>query len=357
MWTHPQPAPMAATAVSPSSCSVEQVAGARHHAAGSSSCVIGQNLGCYPGERKMWLVAPCHGTFRCDGFELQCKSSRITEKPGRRHNCTCFEYEATTPEGRLVAGMVPLELSHSRLVEGSIRHARFVPNTTAEILHATFAFWNVLDRIMLQSSRSNYQTGYVREVQVRRMVQLVTAPGVRTYCEVGMNGGHSASAMLHANPELVVHSFDIMFWNYSWPVANILSTAFGHRFVMHPGDSRVTVPQWAAEQRAAASSAGGGVSCDVILVDGDHSLSGASADLHNFRPLASPGAPVIIDDTATAPGAALKALAKAGELRVHENFGPYDPPSRFNRCLRTINRGAMCLPWGFSVGEYVRPSG
>ena len=96
------------------------------------------------------------------------------------------------------------------------------------------------------SSRSNYQTGYVQEVQVRRMDQLVSEPGVRTYCEVGMNGGHSAAAMLLANPHLTVHSFDLMFWNYSRPVVRLLGTAFGDRFISHPGNSRVAV-WWAAE--------------------------------------------------------------------------------------------------------------
>ena len=186
---------------------------------------------------------------------------------------------------------------------------------------------------------------------MRRMVQLVTAPGVKTYCEIGMNGGHSASAMLLANPLLTVHSFDIMYWNYSWPVARLLSTTFGQRFVLHPGNSRYTVPEWTSETTG-RSAAARTQPCDMILVDGDHSFTGAATDLKNFRPLAAPGAPVVVDDTATAPGSALKSLARDGILFVRENFGPYDPPSRFNRCLRTYNRGAMCLPWGFSVAQF-----
>ena len=277
----------------------------------------------------------------------------MSEKPGHRHNCTCFEYEAIGADGRMVAGSVPHEMARSRLVEGSIKHARFIPNTTEEIMHATFTFWNVLDRVMWQSSRSNYQTGYVREMQVRRMVQLVANPSVKTYCEVGMNGGHSASAMLQANPSLTVHSFDMMFWNYSWPVAQWLSLAFGNRFVLHPGNSRHTVPAWAEQLSRSAATPSEKAPCDVILVDGDHSMQGASADLRNFRTLARSLAPVVVDDTATAPGGALKDLERAGTLRIVENYGPYDPPSRFNRCLRTVNRGHMCLPWGFSIAQYV----
>lgn len=150
----------------------------------SGRCELGTHYGCYAGERKMWTILPCHGSFKCDDFELQCKSSRVTEKPGHVHNCTCFEYEARqTPHGPMVQGNVPESIRQSRLRENAINEARFVPQTDAEIIHATFTFWNVLDRVMLVSSKSNWQTGYVREMQVRRMQQLVTQPGVRTYCE------------------------------------------------------------------------------------------------------------------------------------------------------------------------------
>ena len=64
--------------------------------------------------------------------------------------------------------------------------------------------------------------------------------------------------------------------------------------------------------------------------------------------------PRFVDDTATSPGLALQRLASSGALRIRESYGPYDPPSRFNRCLRTYNRGPMCLPWGFSVAQYVQ---
>ena len=107
------------------------------------------------------------------------------------------------------------------------------------------------------------------------------------------------------------------------------------------------MPDWAAERKRDNSPP-----CDVLLVDGDHSQQGAAADLNNFRPLAVPGAPIIVDDIATAPGAALTALERAGTIIVRETYGPYDAPSRHNRCLRTVNRGQMCLPWGFSIAEY-----
>jgi hypothetical protein len=128
----------------------------------------------------MWVRPQCHGWFRCDGFELQCRMR--LERHGV-HNCTCFEYEALRSDGTLARGLVPDSISGSRLVERSIFEPRFVPNATDEILHATFTLWNLLDRIMLEHSHSNYQTGYLREVQLRRMVSLVRSTRARTYCE------------------------------------------------------------------------------------------------------------------------------------------------------------------------------
>ena len=54
----------------------------------------------------------------------------------------------------------------------------------SEALGAIFTWWNVLDGVMAAHSRIHWQTGYVRELQLRRMVQLVQAPGVSHYCEV-----------------------------------------------------------------------------------------------------------------------------------------------------------------------------
>lgn len=61
---------------------------------------------------------------------------------------------------------------------------RFVPRSTKEALTAIFAQWNMLDALMYIHTRNNFATGYLRELQVRRMVQLVRSPHVKTYCEV-----------------------------------------------------------------------------------------------------------------------------------------------------------------------------
>ena len=101
---------------------------------------------------------------------------------------------------------------------------RFVPKNDTELYSSIFTLWNILDRQMFHyDAKYNYQTGYTRELQLRRMVDLVREDHVNTYCEIGMNGGHSVSAMLEANPKITVHVFDTMQFNYSHPIANILS--------------------------------------------------------------------------------------------------------------------------------------
>ena len=164
-----------------------------------------------------------------------------------------------------------------------IGQPRFVGRKREERLVATFALWNVLDRVMATHSKSNWQMGYIREVQVRRMLELVA--DARVYCEIGMNGGHSAAAMLIGNPHVVVHSFDLYEHEYAVPTASFLNLTFGDRFVSHLGNSRTSVPAWVAENNNR---------CDMLLVDGDHSAKGAMLDLINLRPAAAEGARVVV---------------------------------------------------------------
>ena len=96
---------------------------------------------------------------------------------------------------------------------------------------------------MYQHDANRYQTGYLREIQVRRMVQLVRAPHVKTYCEVGMNGGHSVSAMLLANQNVTAHVFDLFKWKYSAPVVSLLNMTFSpERFDVHAGYAGTRCP-------------------------------------------------------------------------------------------------------------------
>ena len=53
--------------------------------------------------------------------------------------------------------------------------ARFVPEYS-EVFASIFTWWNALDALMATTADIPWQTGYVREVQVRRMVALSAQP-------------------------------------------------------------------------------------------------------------------------------------------------------------------------------------
>jgi hypothetical protein len=237
--------------------------------------------------------------------------------------------------------------------------ARFLPANMSELLPTVFATWNVLDAIMFALEPSEkYQTGYVRELQVRRMIQLIRRANVSTYCEVGMNGGHSVAAMLLANVNVSAHVFDLFKWSYSSLVANVLNTTFRGRVSFYPGYSHRTLSTFTAAARAS------GVTCDVILVDGGHTFRAAHMDIDELQSVATADTRVVLDDIGMPPGYALKVHNRTGTLRIEERYGPYKARALHNPCMRSPpggHRGAhpkgfrMCPFWGFAVSRYLRP--
>jgi len=129
----------------------------------------------------------------------------------------------------------------------------------------------------------------------------VRLPGVRTYCEVGFNGGHTAAAVLSATRDVTVRSFDIGSYgvhtarNAAW-----LARMHPKRFNFTMGNSLTTVTQLARRVAAGLEPP-----CDVILVDGSHDDQPTYKDLAHFRKAASPGAFVITDDLDSPSGLAV----------------------------------------------------
>jgi len=241
----------------------------------------------------------------------------------------------------------PLEsvgLAAVRLQETEYGTGRFRPTNQDELYASIFTLWNVLDATMRTHDPKRYQAGYVREIQLRKMMQLVSRPTIKNYCEIGMNGGHATAAMLTANPDLVAHVFDMLDFNYSKPVAAFLSTVFGERFVLHSGNTHAVLRGWARSFSRR---------CDLMFIDGDHSRAGAKQDMLEMAVAAAPGAALVVDDLATGPGEALTELASAEAplLTVPEQYGPYAPNSTHNPCLRT-QAGPLCIAWGFAVARY-----
>ena len=121
----------------------------------------------------------------------------------------------------------------------------------------------------------------------------------------------------------------------------------------HNGSSLVKVPEWTQKPRMYG---GGAKLCDMLLVDGDHSSSGAFKDLINFRAAAAPTSILVVDDINADPGEALRWAQARSLLRVSEVYGPFDAPSIYNPCMRASRGSSLCLSWGFAVGRYVEAS-
>lgn len=127
-------------------------------------------------------------------------------------------------------------------------------------------------------------------------------PYVKHICEIGFNGGHSASLWLLANPTAKVTMFDL--WEHPYAntgLAFLRSTEAKQlglrdvdtRLTIVKGSSIETVPQYARENP--------GDKCDVISVDGGHNLDVAGADLKNMKSLGTPRTVLFLDDTDCAP--------------------------------------------------------
>lgn len=256
---------------------------------------------------------------------------------------------------------------------------RFVSSPHDGSLHASiYTWWGILDKLMVRSLKGQPTPpmaslyGYLRSgAQLNRYIEAIRRPGVRRYCEVGTNGGHGTVAMLLANPQLSIVSFDMWAWPYSRAVFDLLSASFPGRLRAYVGSSygdaaargarianlhgymppagacgsaasptdefigRASLRE--AASRHAKGSGGRGVNgttaastvacfaelvrrgveppCDVMLVDGDHGMEGSLADLANVAHLAPCGPHTLLaDDTSRLDEFAKTGVPPAAEL-------------------------------------------
>lgn len=244
---------------------------------------------------------------------------------------------------------------------------RFVPATYDAYLAAVLTLWNVLD-LNLHDLRGGYNAhsvrllnttkpvrgtpyGYMKQVQLGLYSKLVwQRPEVKTFCEIGVNGGHGTAAMLLASPTLVAHSFTMVAQPYHEKALDLLTRYFGSRFHSYPGDSATSVPEFVKANR-------GKVWCDIISVDGDHSFAAAKRDILAMAPLAAPGAILLIDDIneTPGPGDALKEAEKMGVVKIDSfRLWPHGSPS--NPCWRRWRGMPLCRNWGIATAKYLTQS-
>lgn len=155
--------------------------------------------------------------------------------------------------------------------------------------------WTELDEVLrpFKPLAEGYATQSSR--QTEQYAALAAAPAVRTICETGFNGGHSALLYLLANPTAHVISFDLGKYAYTDAAAQWLAAKFPQRFELIRGDSTQTVPRLVAERPD--------LRCDFISVDGGHTEEVATADVWNLARIAtlSPSGDaanvLLVDDT------------------------------------------------------------
>jgi len=122
------------------------------------------------------------------------------------------------------------------------------------------------------------------------LVDLVRRTSARTVLEIGFNVGLSSQAMLSAAPDVRVVSFDLGFHTYIGRAKEYVDRRFPGRHELVLGDSRATLPTYAAKA--------GRQMFDLAFVDGGHELEVVRADLRNARTLCKSNAHVMVDDLA-----------------------------------------------------------
>lgn len=130
-------------------------------------------------------------------------------------------------------------------------------------------------------------SGQLKEQQMV-YVKLAQLPFVKTICETGFNAGHSALIWLTANVDAEVYSFDMGEHEYAKKMAKHLQNKYPGRLMVTWGDSTKTLPQFKRDHPE--------VNCDLIVVDGGHTVPVATADFSNLRNLASDTNIVVFDD-------------------------------------------------------------
>jgi len=112
-----------------------------------------------------------------------------------------------------------------------------------------------------------------------------TFSNARTIAQTGFNGGHSASVILGARPNITLTSFDLGEHAYVDQASEFIDLRFPDRHKLIIGDSQETLRDYPAE-----------TPFDLVFVDGGHSEEVALADLLNFADLSVKNGVVIMDD-------------------------------------------------------------
>lgn len=118
----------------------------------------------------------------------------------------------------------------------------------------------------------------------------------RNYLEVGVRRGRSVCAVAAQTPACDLHLFDMWISNYAGmdnPGPDLVRSELGKvghsgETAFVDGDSHKTLPRYLGEHPS--------LMLDLITVDGDHSIEGATQDLCDVLPRLAIGGAIVFDD-------------------------------------------------------------
>ena len=136
----------------------------------------------------------------------------------------------------------------------------------------------------------------------------------------GFNAGHSSFNYLTARRDVRVHSFDSGAHNYTLAMVSYLQRIFPGRLNFTLGDTRTSLFQYILPNETTTP-----LTCDMMLVDGEHSTEAALSDIRNFALLASqPYNVMIVDDIQKPPVAAAWKIALKSRIVQEIYLCAYD---------------------------------
>jgi hypothetical protein len=103
-----------------------------------------------------------------------------------------------------------------------------------------------------------------------------------------MMAGHSATVFLESLPTARVYTFDLADFAWSYPNSKHLRELYGERFTYIPGDSMVTIPEFA--------KAHPDEKCSVLLIDGSKEGPHRRKDMLMFKEISKPHALLFLDE-------------------------------------------------------------
>tara|TARA_B110001452_G_scaffold69022_1_gene55598 strand:+ start:370 stop:1239 length:870 start_codon:yes stop_codon:yes gene_type:complete len=182
-----------------------------------------------------------------------------------------------------------------QILYGEQTSATNTPNLTVAVRSISIALQQRLAQAtaVAESAMPNFgaEIGHVGQVptEVTILRSLANASGVRTVCEIGFAGGHSAVVWLDGLTTRTFE-FDLLALRYSNASRAFIEETYPGRVRFHPGNSAITVPAFSREMALAREA------CDLWFVDGAHGFQWPRQDMLAALSVLRHGGMLVADD-------------------------------------------------------------